>query len=92
MKTNNIKINNVLIAQTSTQDINEKPLYSVIFDNGKPYTEVFNTAEDLKQGLKDFYDRQDKEDYFTAEVFNQEGEEITESQFINEMVGDFLND
>jgi len=70
-----------------------KCLNKVIFDMGKPYEEVFNNEEELKKGLSDFYNINKSEDNaeYDAVVLNELGEDITESQFISEIIGDILN-
>ena len=68
-------------------------IYKIIFDNGKPYEVLVNSEAELKEKLKEFYESQeDKTDYFNAEVFNEQGEDISESQFINEIVGEILGE
>lgn len=74
-----------------------KPKYKVIFDCGKPYEVFYNTDKALKQGLKEFYERNKDEGYFNAEVYGFKEEldlkewiDISESQFINEIIGEIL--
>ena len=76
--------------------------YKVIFDNGKPYEETYENEAELKEALKKFYldNTNDKSHYnFDVKVFcweynpsinNLEEVDITESQFINEIVGDII--
>ena len=65
--------------------------YKIIFDNGKPYEETAENKTDLKAKLKKFYEEQDKEDYFNAYVYNDKDEDITETQFIDEIINEILN-
>ena len=66
--------------------------FKVIFDAGKPYEEIFNNAEDLKQGLKDFYSKY--YDGYFRDVFisNESDEDISETPFICEMIEEILDE
>jgi len=67
-------------------------IYEVIFDNGKPYTEHFKGEIELIKGLKEFYlDNRDNDDYFNFEVFLNKIN-ISESQFIQEIIREILED
>jgi len=66
--------------------------YKVIFDNGKPYEKTFNTDEDLKKALMLFYIENKDINYFDVKVFNEEDEDISESQFIEEIIGDIITE
>jgi hypothetical protein len=67
--------------------------YKVIYYIGKPFEVFYNTDEELKEGLKSFYlKHKDKDYFFDVNVFNSLDENITESQFIEEMVGEFLDE
>lgn len=62
-------------------------MFKIIVDEGKPYEEVVNSEEQLKIILTDLYHEQKDFDVF---VFDGEENDISESQFINEMVGDIM--
>ena len=65
-------------------------VYKIIFDLGKPYEEIAKDEKDLKKKLKKFYlENRQSGYYYNAEVFFN-GEDISESQFITEMIGGFL--
>ena len=65
--------------------------FKVLFNCGIPYEENFKSIEDLSKGLKDFYLKHKDEGYFyDVEVFNNLNEDISESQFITELIGGFL--
>jgi hypothetical protein len=65
-------------------------IYKIIFDNGKPYEDKAESEEELKEKLNNFYClNKDNEDFFDVKVFNNE-EDISESQFISEMIADIL--
>ena len=65
--------------------------YKIIFDDGKPHETIVNGERALKRVLKEFYQKNAHTDYpYDAHVYNSEGDDITESQFIEEMVGKFL--
>ena len=68
-------------------------IYTVVFDNGKPYTKTFTGYEELKKGLMDFYFlNKDTDGFYDAHVYNSDKEDITESQFISELIGEFIGD
>lgn len=74
--------------------IQNKQTFKVIFDNGKPFEETYKSEKELKKGLKDFYlrNKAEENDDFNAEVFNSDGEDISESQFIQAIIRDILNE
>jgi len=69
-------------------------MYKVIFDDEKPYEEMFENETKLKNGLRDFYLRNKDSNFsFDAKVINIEnGEDISESQFITEMILDIISE
>jgi hypothetical protein len=65
--------------------------YTVIFDNGKPYEEHFNTVLELKTALARFYDNNHFEGHhFDVQVFNEKDEDITEFPLITEMCEEII--
>ena len=63
--------------------------YKIVFDNGKPYEVIVNNEEELKTELRKFYlENKDNDDYFNAVVYNNKDEDISESQFIEEIIGE----
>lgn len=67
--------------------------YKIIFDNGKPFEEIVYNEIDLKNKLREFYLlNKDSDNYFNAIVLNEKDEDISESQFIEEIIGDILNE
>jgi hypothetical protein len=67
--------------------------YDIVFDNGKPWDDEANSDEELFQKLKDFHEVNRKEDmYYDVFVFNSEGIDITDSQFIQEMAAEIMGD
>jgi hypothetical protein len=67
--------------------------YKVVFDDGKPYERTFSSESALKKAIKDFYlKHKDSDDYYDSHVYNSKGDDITESQFITEMVGQIMED
>lgn len=73
--------------------LKDEETYKVVFDNGKPYEETFKGEEALKEALTEFYDlNKDGEYPFDSKVYNSKDEDITESQFINEMVADIIGE
>lgn len=69
-------------------------MFKVIFDAGRPYEVLFNSEEALKDGLKRFYEENNEPDGypFDAKVFNSENEDISESQFIEEIIGEITGE
>ena len=71
----------------------EQEKYKIIFDNGKPFEEIVFNEIDLKNKLREFYLlNKDSDNYFNAIVLNEKDEDISESQFIEEIIGDILNE
>ena len=66
--------------------------YKIIFDNGKPYEIKVNNEVDLEKELKRFYDNNKEEGYFNAEVYNEKGEDISESQLVEDIISKILNE
>lgn len=69
-------------------------VYTITIDNGKPYEVKADGIEDLKAELKEAYGESQKTDYayFDIKVYNGNGEDISESQFITEMIAEIMND
>ena len=81
----------------SVQTQKEKELYKVVFDAGKPYEVIFKNETDLKNALKEFYENNKENDEpFNSVVYRLTGdflnieEDISESQFISEMISDII--
>ena len=68
--------------------------YKLIIDYGKPYEEEANTEEELKTELTKLNEISKKEEYayFDVVVLNEKGEDITESQFIQEMISKIMGE
>ena len=70
-------------------------MYRVIFDNGKPSEETFNNEADLKAGLKKFYLENKYGGIVDCFVYFHDGKDeadLTDSQFINEMIEEILEE
>lgn len=66
--------------------------YKVILDNGKPQEEIATDEEDLKSILEAFYLSNKGSDFqFNAYVLNEKNEDISESQFISELIADIMD-
>lgn len=63
-------------------------IYKVVFDNGKPYEETFNTIQEVEQALTKFYnENKNSHSPFDAKVYYGD-EDISETQAIQEfMIG-----
>lgn len=69
------------------------PKYLVVLDNGKPYSlNVFSDEELLKELTEFYIQNKDSGCPFDVVVYDSQENDITESQFITEMVGDILNE
>jgi len=72
--------------------------YRVLFDCGKPYCEDYTGEKALKQALKDFYLSHKAEEggyydvkvYLLTPTFPHRKIDISEGQFVNEMIGEIL--
>ena len=70
-----------------------EPKWTVMFDAGKPYEEHYDSDEALEKGLREFYEQhKDSGDSFDAKVYNAEGDDFTETQFIEEMMVEIMGD
>jgi len=67
--------------------------YKVIFDNGVPFEEIYNNETELKQALKKFYiDNVEMGNYFNVFVYNEKDEDLSESQFITELIEEIFEE
>lgn len=67
--------------------------YEVVFDAGKPWSEWFDSDEALEEALKEFYEAHKEDDYpFDVKVYNAEGDDISEAQFIQEMIAHIMEE
>ena len=70
----------------------QKEKYVVVYDDGTPSEETYNSREELEKGLKDFYERNKDSDYqYDAKVYDKNNKDITESQDVTEIVSDIIN-
>jgi len=66
-------------------------IYTVVFDNGKPYEKEFIGYKELEEGLRAFYFlHRDSDAFYDAHVYNSDKEDITDSQFIAELIGEII--
>ena len=66
--------------------------YKIIIDLGKPYKEEVKTEEDLKKILNNVNQIKDNYAYCDVKVLNEKDQDISESQFIQEIIGEILED
>jgi deoxyadenosine/deoxycytidine kinase len=67
--------------------------YEVVFDAGKPWSETFEDEESLTQALKDFYEQHKYEgDTFDVVIYDEAGIDISESQSIQEIIAQILEE
>jgi hypothetical protein len=65
--------------------------YKVIFDAGHPYEEYFDSLETLQDAIEGFYYRhKDNDYYFNVIVFNDKDEEINDTQLMQEMFAEIV--
>lgn len=68
-------------------------MFKLIVDNGKPFEVTDLTAVELVKELRKYYDLSLNDEDFSAvdvKVFNENDEDISESQFIEEIIGEIL--
>jgi hypothetical protein len=68
--------------------------YKIIFDNGKPYEVLVLNERELKTELEKFY-RMNKlidNENFDCKVFDYEDNDISETQFISELIQEIIKD
>lgn len=65
-------------------------MYKVLIDYGKPFEEFAGNELELKSLLKDLYIKSRDMAYCDILVFNEAGLDITESQFVEEIIRDVL--
>jgi hypothetical protein len=84
---------NVTKSGTIKRNPRRKALYEVVYDSGKPYNVFYVSETSMKKGLKDFYlAHKDDDSYYDIQVYNMKGEDITESQFVQEMISDIIGE
>lgn len=67
--------------------------YEVVFDAGKPWSEWFENDEDLEEALNDFYQDHKEDNYpYDVKIYNANGDDISEAQFIQEMIGHIMEE
>jgi len=64
--------------------------YKIVIDNGKPYEVTAETETELKKVLTEQYAESQKTEnpYFDILVYDAENNDISESQFITEMINE----
>jgi hypothetical protein len=66
--------------------------YQVVYDDGKPYEEKYNSYDELYEGLKKFYLVNKGNDFpFDAKVYDKKGNDITDSYVIEHMIADIMD-
>jgi len=80
--------------QAKPSDYISFDVYTITIDNGKPYEVKADGIDDLRAELKEAYAESQKTDYayFDVKVYNGDGEDISESQFITEMINDLIEE
>lgn len=65
--------------------------YKIVFDSGKPFEVICESDEALEKALRDFYEYNKDSDYqYDAKIYNEKDEDISEAQFIQEMIGEMI--
>lgn len=65
--------------------------YKIIFDAGKPFELLADSDEALEYELRRFYKENKNSDYpYDVTIFNEQGDNISETQFIEEMIGEII--
>ena len=67
-------------------------MYKITVDNGKPFDVVVKTEEELRKKLTQLkrMSETDKFGYFDVFVYDDKGNDITESQFVEEMIMEII--
>ena len=66
-------------------------MYKVVFDDGKPYEETFKDEAELIKGLENFFILNQNSEYqFDVIILDNKDNDVSDSQFINEMIADIL--
>lgn len=60
--------------------------YKIIVDCGKPYAIDINTDKELEENLKELRLQSETDPYLDVIILNEKGDDITEDQFIQEMI------
>ena len=70
-----------------------EPSFLIVIDNGKPYEVKVKNENELKAELKKQYAESQKEDnaFYDVKVYNENDEDISESQFITEIIGEIMS-
>lgn len=81
-------------SQAKTQDAQAEPTFKVIIDNGKPSETIANGEIELRAVLKRLYEESKKTDYayFDIKVYDKYETDLSESQFITEIIGEIMNE
>lgn len=66
--------------------------YKILFDNGKPFTLLVDSDDELKAQLKCFYLGNRDNAYADAVIYNAKHKDISETQFIEEMIKEILEE
>ena len=68
--------------------------YKIIFDDGKPYEVLVLNERELKTELEKFFKMQKLigNENFNAYVYDENENDISESQFIQELIGEIIKD
>ena len=67
-------------------------MYKVVFDNGKPYEVKVKSETELIKVLTEFWINEVKDQDFNGDVFvfDNQDNDISENQFITEIIGDIM--
>ena len=67
--------------------------YKIIYIEGKPYEEEYNSDPELYNALKEFYERNKESDYpYDVIVYDENDNEITDSNFMESMVSEIISE
>jgi hypothetical protein len=73
----------------------EPPLYTVVYDVGKPYEKIYHTKEELINALKAFFEKRfyEMDEYpFDIFVYNAKGEDISETKIIKDIMSEIIDE
>lgn len=66
--------------------------YKIVLDLGKPIEFEVDGYKELKKKLTEIKEEYWEEEYFDVHIYDKKGEDITEAQFVQEMVDEILEE
>jgi hypothetical protein len=64
--------------------------YKIIFDTGKPYEKIVKEKDLYKELLRFYEENKDNNGFYDIKILDMNDIDFTESQFIQEIIGDII--